>query len=73
MVLPQTLRYEKTPDDPDMGGVLYGIQLLAGGYGTNNLSSTPSLSATTVEKTNDDTLKFTATTSTGDVTVVSAR
>jgi DUF1680 family protein len=70
IVMPQTLRFEKAPDDATVGGVMYGIQLLAGGYGTNNLSSMPTLNATTVAKTNDDTLKFNATPSTGALTMV---
>jgi DUF1680 family protein len=70
VVLPQTLRYEKAPDDSTVGGVLYGNTLLAGCYGTNNLTSMPSLSATTIKKTNDDTLKFNATPSTGAISLI---
>ncbi len=70
VVLPQTLRFEKTPDDPSVGGVMYGIQLLAAGYGTNNLSSMPTLNAANIVKTKDDTLKFTATPSSGAVTMI---
>jgi len=70
IVMPQTLRFELTPDDKSVGGVFYGSQVLAGCYGTNNLSSTPSLSATTIKKSTDDTLKFDAAPSTGATTLV---
>ena len=37
LVMPQTLRFEKTPDNTAIGGVMYGAQLLAGQYGTTIL------------------------------------
>jgi uncharacterized protein len=70
LVMPQTLRFEKTPDNATIGGAMYGAQLLAGQYGTNNLASTPSLNASTVVKTAGTTLSFTGTASTGTVTLV---
>jgi DUF1680 family protein len=70
LVMPQTLRFEKTPDNTAIGGVMYGAQLLAGQYGTNNLGSTPSLNATTVVKAAGSSLSFTGTASTGTVTLV---
>jgi DUF1680 family protein len=70
VVLPQSLRYEFTPDDKNVGGALYGIQILAGCYGTNNLSSTPTLNASTISKTKADTLNFNATPSTGATTLI---
>jgi DUF1680 family protein len=70
LVMPQTLRFEKTPDNATVGGAMYGAQLLAGQYGTNNLASTPSLNASTVVKTAGTTLSFTGTASTGTVTLV---
>jgi hypothetical protein len=70
IVMPQTLWFEKTPDDEKIGGVMYGAQVLAGCYGTNNLSSTPSLNASTVQKTSQSNLKFSGTASTGTVTLV---
>jgi DUF1680 family protein len=70
LVMPQTLRFEKTPDNTNVGGAMYGAQLLAGQYGTNDLGSTPSLNASTVVKTAGTTLSFTGTASTGAVTLV---
>jgi DUF1680 family protein len=70
VVIPQSLRYELTPDDKTVGGVFYGSQVLAGCYGTNNLSSTPTLSASTISKINADTLNFNATPSTGATTLI---
>jgi len=70
LVMPQTLRYEKTPDNTSIGGVMYGAQLLSGQYGTNNLASTPSLNASTVVKAAGNSLSFTGTASTGSVTLV---
>jgi DUF1680 family protein len=70
LVMPQTIRFEKTPDNANVGGVMYGAQVLAGGYGTNNLSTMPTLSATTISKINVDTLIFNATPSTGALTMV---
>ncbi|MGA2507717.1 MAG: beta-L-arabinofuranosidase domain-containing protein [Chitinispirillaceae bacterium] len=70
LVMPQTLRFEKTPDSATVGGAMYGAQLLAGQYGTNNLASTPSLNASTVVKAAGSSLSFTGTASTGTVTLV---
>jgi len=70
LVMPQTLRFEKTPDNTNVGGVMYGAQLLAGQYGTNNLGSMPSLNASTIVKAAGTSLSFTGTASTGTVTLV---
>jgi DUF1680 family protein len=70
LVMPQTLRFEKTPDNTNIGGVMYGAQLLAGQYGTNNLGSMPSLNASTVVKAAGSSLSFTGTASTGTVMLV---
>jgi uncharacterized protein len=70
LVIPQTLRFEKTPDNATVGGAMYGAQVLAGGYGTNNLTTMPTLSAATISKINVDTLIFNATPSTGALTMV---
>jgi DUF1680 family protein len=70
VIMPQTLRYEKTPDNANVGGVMYGNQLLAGGYGSTDPVNPPTLNATTVAKTTDDTLRFTATPGTGALTMV---
>lgn len=70
VVLPQTLRFEKAPDDESVGGVMYGAQVLAGGYGTNDLKAMPGLDASTVQKASANTLRFSGKASTGDVTLV---
>jgi DUF1680 family protein len=70
LVLPQTLRFEKTPDNANVGGVMYGAQVLAGCYGSTNLSSIPSFNAGTVQQTSSYPLKFSGTASIGAVTLV---
>jgi DUF1680 family protein len=70
IVLPQSIRYEISPDNAKVGGVMYGAQLLAGAYGNTNLSSIPSLDASTVKKSDGSTLRFTATASTGSVNLI---
>jgi DUF1680 family protein len=70
IVLPQTIRFEKTPDNANVGGVMYGAQLLAGAYGNNDLSTMPSLNAGTVRRVSSYPLKFSGTASTGDVSLV---
>ncbi|HMA64596.1 MAG: beta-L-arabinofuranosidase domain-containing protein [Fibrobacterota bacterium] len=70
IVLPQTIRFEKTPDNATMGGVMYGAQVLAGCYGTTNLNTTPGLNAGLVQKTSSYPLKFSGTASTGAITLV---
>ena len=61
IIMPQSLWFERAPDDTTIGGALFGTQLLAGRYGTNNLSATPTLTANTVAKVQDTLLSFTAT------------
>lgn len=70
VVLPQSIRYEISPDNAKVGGVMYGAQLLAGAYGNTNLSSMPSLDASTVKKSEGNALRFTATASTGSVNLI---
>jgi hypothetical protein len=70
IVLPQTIRFEKSPDNANVGGVMYGAQLLAGCYGNIDLSSMPTLNASTVQKISSYPLKFSGTASTGNVTLV---
>ncbi|MBN2038014.1 MAG: glycoside hydrolase family 127 protein [Chitinispirillaceae bacterium] len=61
MVMPQTLRCERAPDDTTLGGAFYGAQLLSGKYGTNAITACPTLSFNTITKTQDTLLNFTAT------------
>ena len=70
LVMPQTIRFEKTPDNANVGGAMYGAQLLAGCYGSTDVGTMPSLNAGTVQKTSSNPLKFTGTASTGSVTMV---
>lgn len=70
VVLPQTLRFEKAPDDESVGGVMYGAQVLAGGYGTDDLKAMPGLDASTVQRVSANTVRFSGKASTGDVTLV---
>jgi DUF1680 family protein len=70
VVLPQSIRFETSPDNAKIGGVMYGAQLLAGAYGQSNLSSMPSLDASTVKKADGNSLRFTATASTGSVNLI---
>jgi DUF1680 family protein len=70
VVLPQSIRFEISPDNSKVGGVMYGAQLLAGAYGQNNLSSIPSLDASTVKKSDGNSLRFTATANTGPVNLI---
>ena len=64
LIMPQSIRFERTPDNTNVGGALFGTQLLAGRYGTNNLSSLATLNAGTVTRVTTDTLlSFTATAS----------
>jgi DUF1680 family protein len=70
LVMPQTIRFERSPDNASVGGVLYGTQVMTGQYGTNNLSAIPSLDASTVQKTTAAELACTGTASTGAVTML---
>ncbi|MBN1757584.1 MAG: glycoside hydrolase family 127 protein [Chitinispirillaceae bacterium] len=70
IVYPQTIRFEKTPDNANVGGVMYGAQLLAGRYGNTDLSSMPSLNASTVKRSSSSVLEFSGTASTGNVTLI---
>jgi DUF1680 family protein len=70
VVLPQSIRFEISPDNAKVGGVMYGAQLLAGAYGNTNLSSLPSLDASSVKKSAGSSLRFTATASTGPVDLI---
>jgi DUF1680 family protein len=67
--LPMSLYREAAPDNPAVQGVKYGPVLLAGLYGTGNLSSMPSLDPATLTPT-ATALQFTATASTGQVTLM---
>ncbi|MFI6785597.1 beta-L-arabinofuranosidase domain-containing protein [Micromonospora sp. NPDC050276] len=66
--LPMALTREPTPDNSTVQAVKVGPIVLAGQYGTNNLSALPTLSPSTLTPTADP-LRYTATASTGPVTL----
>jgi DUF1680 family protein len=66
--LPLAIRREPTPDNANVQAVKYGPVLLAGAYGTNNLSTMPTLTASSIAATSTP-QQFTATASTGAVTL----
>jgi DUF1680 family protein len=67
--LPMTLTRESTPDNASMQAVKHGPIVLAGGYGTNNLSSMPTLDPATLQASTTP-LEYTATASTGAVRLI---
>ncbi|MDI1461395.1 glycoside hydrolase family 127 protein [Catellatospora sp. KI3] len=66
--LPMTLTRESTPDSSTTQAVKYGPIVLAGAYGTTNLTALPTLTASSLAATSTP-LQFTATASTGAVTL----
>jgi DUF1680 family protein len=69
ITLPMALTRESTPDSPTTQAVLVGPIVLSGAYGTNNLSALPTLTPSTLQPTSTP-LQYTATASTGAVTLV---
>jgi DUF1680 family protein len=67
--LPMTLTRESTPDNATVQAVKHGPIVLAGGYGTSNLSTMPTLDPATLQATSTP-LQYTATASTGAVTLI---
>lgn len=67
--LPMALHRESTPDNASVQAVKVGPIVLAGAYGTNNLSSMPTLTASSLAPTSTP-LQYTATASTGTVTLL---
>jgi hypothetical protein len=63
------VRREATPDSATTQAVLVGPVVLAGGYGTTNLSSMPTLNPATIAPTTTA-LEFTASASTGTVRLI---
>ncbi|WNV86292.1 beta-L-arabinofuranosidase domain-containing protein [Umezawaea sp. Da 62-37] len=64
--LPMALTREATPDNPAVQAVRHGPIVLAGAYGTTNLTSMPTLQPATLRATQTP-LQYTATASTGQV------
>ncbi|MCP2246541.1 glycoside hydrolase family 127 protein [Lentzea aerocolonigenes] len=67
--LPMTLQRESTPDNRSVQAMRHGPIVLAGAYGTNDLQSMPSLQPSTIRPTATP-LQYTATASTGQVTLL---
>jgi DUF1680 family protein len=68
LTLPAPLVREPTPDNPAVQAVKVGPIVLAGAYGTTDLGSMPTLDAGTLAATGTP-LRYTATASTGQVTL----
>ncbi|MBV1853216.1 glycoside hydrolase family 127 protein [Catellatospora tritici] len=66
--LPMALTRESTPDSSTTQAVKYGPIVLAGAYGTTNLTALPTLTPSSLAATSTP-LQFTATASTGAVTL----
>src|SRR5262245_31712340 len=69
LTLPMALNREATPDNASVQAVRIGPIVLAGGYGTNNLTTMPTLTPASVTATSTP-LQYTATASTGAVTLI---
>jgi DUF1680 family protein len=69
VTLPMALARESTPDNAAVQAVRYGPIVLSGAYGSNNLSAMPTLDPATIQSTSTP-LQFTATASTGAVTLL---
>lgn len=69
VALPMVLVRESTPDSATTQAVKYGPIVLAGAYGTTNLSALPTLTASSITATSTP-LQFTASASTGAVTLL---
>jgi DUF1680 family protein len=67
--LPMTLHREATPDNAAVQAVRVGPIVLAGAYGSRNLSGLPTLRPATITPTADP-LQYTATASTGTVSLL---
>jgi uncharacterized protein len=67
--LPMAVRREATPDSATTQAVLVGPVVLAGGYGSTNLTTMPTLNPATIAPTTTP-LQYTASTSHGTVTLI---
>ncbi|CAM3310457.1 glycoside hydrolase family 127 protein [Kibdelosporangium persicum] len=67
--LPMALTRDVTPDDASVQAVKYGPIVLAGAYGTTNLSTLPTLDPASIRRASTP-LRFTASASTGPVNLM---
>ncbi|MDQ7807753.1 glycoside hydrolase family 127 protein [Amycolatopsis sp. A133] len=70
VTLPASLTFPRTNDDAGAGAVKYGAIVLAGQYGSTNLSALPTLQTATLKQDPANPLRFTGTASTGAVTLL---
>lgn len=68
--VPATLTFPRANDNAAIGAARYGAVVLAGQYGSTNLSSMPTLRTDTVVQDSANPLRFTGTASTGAVTLL---
>jgi hypothetical protein len=68
--LPASLTFPRTNDDAGVGAVKYGAIVLAGQYGSTNLSALPTLQPGSLVQDSSNPLRFTGTASTGPVTLL---
>src|SRR5262245_31321689 len=68
--VPATLTFPRANDNSAIGAAKYGAIVLAGQYGTNNLSTMPTLQTNTLVQDSTNPLRFTGTASTGAVTLL---
>ncbi len=68
--VPATLTFPRTNDDNAVGAARYGAIVLAGQYGSTNLTALPTLQTTTLAQDSANPLRFTGTASTGAVTLL---
>ncbi|RSM49127.1 hypothetical protein DMA12_05290 [Amycolatopsis balhimycina DSM 5908] len=67
--LPASLTFPRANDDAGVGAVKYGAIVLAGQYGSTNLSALPTLQTGSLVQDSANPLRFTGTASTGAVTL----
>lgn len=70
VTLPASLTFPRANDDASVGAVKYGAIVLAGQYGSTNLSALPTLRPGTLVQDPANPLRFTGTASTGAVTLL---
>ncbi|MEV6877641.1 beta-L-arabinofuranosidase domain-containing protein [Amycolatopsis sp. NPDC051128] len=68
--VPASLTFPRANDDASVGAAKYGAIVLAGQYGSNNLSALPTLQTGTLKQDPGNPLRFTGTASTGAVTLL---
>ncbi|WP_410611694.1 beta-L-arabinofuranosidase domain-containing protein [Amycolatopsis sp. lyj-109] len=70
VAVPASLTFPRTADDGGVGAAKYGAIVLAGQYGSTNLSALPTLQTGSLVQDSANPLRFTGTASTGAVTLL---